>query len=388
MWTITHRRHNNNKAFFWLLLAAIILVGCGTSSQPEATTIPEANLPTQVATAAATALVTATPAATLEPTAAATPTTNSPLPSVPDSELYLDDRSDPIAVLTSLVNALNRHEYLRAYGYWEENAIDLPAYEPFAEGYAETSSIQLQTGPVYGGVAAGNTYFDVPTILIAETTAGETQSLVGCYRLHLGSPAAQGALPFRPLGIQSAQINQVATQAEAESLLGQQCLNENGQPNGQPLPAPTAAADDDISGSRYLDDRSNSVQVIRSYFNAVNRHEYVRAYDYWQNQAALPALDDFVAGYENTMSVQLVVGAETLDAGAGQLYSVVPVVLIAQTAAGQTETFAGCYTLHLSNPTIQATPPFQPWGIQSAEIHQVANESDSQQLLTQSCPGN
>lgn len=336
---------------------------------------------TSTAVPAPTSLATAVPTATIQPTSAP-PATLSPIPS---DEPYLDNRSDPIAVLDSQVNAINRREFLRAYSYWEEGAAGLPAYEQFAQGYAETTAVQLQTGTVYSGIAAGNIYFDVQVILTAQTTQGPSQAFVGCYRLHMGNPATQGALPFRPLGIQSAQINQVANEAEAQTRLAQQCLNENGQPNGTVFPIPPPPPPDDVSSANYIDDRSTGIAVIRSYFNAINRREYVRAYDYWQNQAGLGPLDDFIAGYEDTASVQLLTGVETGDAGAGQRYSQVPVVLIVQTTSGEMQTFAGCYTLHLSSPAIQTTPPFQPWGIQSAVIQQVSNGSDSQQLLAQGC---
>ena len=385
-----------------LVIWALILTGCNIIPQPEATaTAPQPTAMTPFATLSlgAGATMTASPTAvsptntaeaTLSPTntaeATLSPTATMPSPD-PEETIYLDDRSDPIAVLNSLVNAINRHEYLRAYSYWEENAIDLPPYEQFAQGYEETASVQLQTGMVYGGVAAGNTFYDVPVALLAQTEQGVTQTFTGCYRLHLGNPAIQGALPFRPLGIQSAQINQVDNNADIQSLLEQQCLNENEEPNGQPFPIPTPPAPEVVSADRYLDDRSNATQVMRSFVNAINRREYIRAYDYWENQAALGPLEDFISGYENTESVQLFTGTEITDAGAGQRYSQVPVVMIAQISGGEVQTFSGCYAFHLSSPAIQATPPFQPWGIQSATTRRVANGSDVDQLLAQACAG-
>ncbi len=384
---------------FWLMGSFLIAAGCTAPAQIESTATLQpatatvgAVIPTQMATAtppiapSPTNATDSTPVITAETTAGPT-TSVSPSP-VPSIESYLDDRSDAVTVLRSLVSAINRQEYVRAYSYWEENAVGLPSYDQFVQGYAETMSVSLQTGPVYGGVAAGNAYFDVPVILIAQTTEGTTQTFVGCYTLHLGSPAAQGALPFRPMAIQSAQIGQVANDVDLQTRLAEQCLNENGEHNGQPLPAATPPAPDDVSAGRYLDDRSDGVQVIRSYFNAVNLHEYVRAYDYWENQAALPALDAFIAGYQDTGSIQLAAGSAVSDAGAGQLYSQIPVVLTAQTAAGDTQRFAGCYTLHLGNPAMQGTPPFRPWGIRSADVRQVADDSDVQQLLAQGCAGN
>jgi len=287
-----------------------------------------------------------------------------------------------VALLQSLVNALNRHEYVRAYSYWEdpETSGNALSFEQFQAGYAQTAAVQIQIGTMNVGAAAGNTYWSVPTILTAQTTTGETQTFAGCYTLHLGSPAAQGALPFRPLAIQSAIVNQVDNNADTQSLLAQVCADSG----GQPIPAPTPSDPADVTANRYLDDRTNGTQVIRSYINAINLREYVRAYSYWQNPAntpGLPAFTDFVAGYEDTVSVQLYTGTETTDAGAGQWYYQVPVVLISELSSGETQTFAGCYVLHLSNPGIQGEPPFQSLGIQSANIQPVTNNGTIEQLM-------
>src|SRR5205809_8013387 len=77
------------------------------------------------------------------PSGEATATAQAPLgpPGRPvDASVYLDDRSDAAAVLSSYVNALNRHEYLRAYGYWEPEAAAsaLGSFDQFAQGFADT----------------------------------------------------------------------------------------------------------------------------------------------------------------------------------------------------------------------------------------------------------
>ena len=78
-------------------------------------------------------------------------------------------------------------------------------------------------------------------------------------------------------------------------------------------------------------------------------------------------------------------GKVTGDAGAGQRYYSVPVVLTARTSAGALQTFAGCYKLHLANPEIQAVLPFRPLAIQSAVVKQAANNADTAVLLGQAC---
>ncbi len=287
-------------------------------------------------------------------------------------QTYLDDRSNADTLMTSFVNALNRREYLRAYSYWEPTATQRPAYADFKSGYADTHSVHLDIGTVTGGVAAGNLYAAVPVTLIAQTSAGQTQTFVGCYLLHLGQPAIQGVPPFQPWGIRSANVSQVANGANTTSLMAQACQDQA----GSAMPAQPSTDPNDVSANRYLDDRSTAQELMRSFVNALNRREYVRAYSYWRPGAAqLQSFEQFQEGYSATQSVQLTLGTVTGDAGAGQLYYSVPVILNAQTPGGAPQTFLGCYVLHLAQPVIQDTPPYQPLAIQSANVRQVTDSS-------------
>ena len=98
----------------------------------------------------------------------------------------------------------------------------------------------------------------------------------------------------------------------------------------------------------------------------------------------LPNLDNFTQGYSTTQAVTVTLGTVTPDAGAGQFIRV-PATLIADQTDGTCQTFVGCYILHISNPDIQAAPPFQPLAIQSADVKQVANDADTQTLMNQMC---
>lgn len=294
---------------------------------------------------------------------------------------YLDDRSTPQGLMQSWASAINRHEFLRVYSYWEPGAPQLKPYSQFAAGYANTASVDLVVGTVTGDQGAGQLYYSVPVTLRARTTGGTLQTFVGCYVLHLSQPAIQGVPPFAPLAIRSANVQQVLNYANTTYLMTQAC-----QTVGQPLPPAPLPNPADISAGRYLDDRSDAVQVLRSLFNAVNRQEYVRAYSYWEPGAAgLAPYAQFTQGYAQTQSVQLVTGAVGSDAGAGQFYYKVPVTLTALTRQGVRQTFVGCYTLHQSNPQIQGTPPFRSIGIFSAKVVQVPNGSNTGGLMGQIC---
>jgi hypothetical protein len=157
----------------------------------------------------------------------------------------------------------------------------------------------------------------------------------------------------------------------------------------QIIAPPLAAAQGHSPEPGYQDDRSTPEAVIGSYFDAVNRREYTRAYYYWEPQAAatqLPPFDEFAAGYADTASVDLTLGDVGSGVGAGQLYFSVPVALVATQADGSIQTFVGCYILHLGRPQLQAVPPFQPLAIQRASVDQVDNDADTASLMAQSCP--
>jgi hypothetical protein len=90
-----------------------------------------------------------------------------------------------------------------------------------------------------------------------------------------------------------------------------------------------------------------AVEVVSSLLNAINRKEYVRAYSYWQDATAVGTYDSYAAGFSDTGSVTATFGTVTSDAGAGQFYYQVPVGMIVTTTTNNTQTFVGCYTLHL-----------------------------------------
>jgi hypothetical protein len=287
-----------------------------------------------------------------------------------NTNTYLDDRSTPQELMRSFVNSINHHEYVRTYSYWEQGAAQLPPFPQFEQGYANTQSVQLTIGTVHSDSGAGQVYYPVPVTIVSQLTNNTTETFVGCYTLHQSQPGIFGTPPFRGLAIQSAQAQQVANNANTAALMANACPPANGLPTVADVPSPQT----DISGSHYIDDRSDGVLVLRSLFNALNRKEYVRAYSYWEpSSPQLQPFNQFQQGYANTASVQLTTGTETTDAGAGQFYYNVPVVLVSKTTGNATQTFTGCYTLHLANPGIQGQPPFQPLAIRSGTINPVPN---------------
>jgi len=140
----------------------------------------------------------------------------------------------------------------------------------------------------------------------------------------------------------------------------------------------------------FYENRTDAVAALKSYYNAINRKEYDRAYSYF-NGAPHPAPDlvspfqQWVAGYAKTASVTLAVGPATADSGAGNIYSSVPTVVIAQGTDGSTSTFAGCYVLHRVNSGISLNPADELFSIYSAKLTPVPANVPLDTLLAQPC---
>jgi hypothetical protein len=149
-----------------------------------------------------------------------------------------------------------------------------------------------------------------------------------------------------------------------------------------------SALSQNVDGQEYIDDRSSGTQLIRSYFNAVDRREYARAYSYWEPGAAasqLPPFEEFAAGYADTAHADIVLGDVQTDVGAGQLYYLVPVGITAVATDGTVSSYVGCYQAHLARPQLQAVPPFHPMGIQRATVRALGADEDMTAALDDAC---
>ena len=115
----------------------------------------------------------------------------------------------------------------------------------------------------------------------------------------------------------------------------------------------------------YLDDRSNAESLIRSLYNALNLHQYARAYDYFSEP---PAKDfaSYARGYDNTEHVDVLVGESQADGAAGSTFYSVPTALRSKSKDGKFSYFAGCYTVRAINADQE--PPYKPLHINQAKL--------------------
>jgi hypothetical protein len=141
----------------------------------------------------------------------------------------------------------------------------------------------------------------------------------------------------------------------------------------------------------FYEDRTDPVRALLSYYNAINRKEYERAYSYFQGSPdnippdlAQP-YQQWVQGYANTTSVTVAVGHPELGAGAGNIYASMPVVLTATHTDGSRHVFAGCYVMHRVSDGISPDPNDELWSVNRATLSEVPENSNIDQLLTQNC---
>lgn len=131
----------------------------------------------------------------------------------------------------------------------------------------------------------------------------------------------------------------------------------------------------------YLDDRSDAASLMRSYYNAVNRQEYARAYGYFTEPPA--DYTAFAAGYADTASVELLLGEAVSEGAAGSVYTALPMAIRATDTAGETSVFAGCATIRQLQAAIQ-DPPFRPIQIDTA--HLSATDAAFEDAVPEVCP--
>ncbi|MAS35601.1 MAG: hypothetical protein CL610_16440 [Anaerolineaceae bacterium] len=130
---------------------------------------------------------------------------------------------------------------------------------------------------------------------------------------------------------------------------------------------------------------TSPVDLLASYYNAINRQEYPRAYGYWETPP--DPYNDFVNGFADTVRVQVIVEPPTfVDAAAGSQYVQVSTVLIADHSNGTQTTFVGCFTARRSNlQPLDVPEEALLWQLYNADIEQVSNNARIPTLLDEGC---
>jgi hypothetical protein len=140
----------------------------------------------------------------------------------------------------------------------------------------------------------------------------------------------------------------------------------------------------------FYEDRTDPAAALLSFYNAINRKEYQRAYGYFQgapnpDPSLAPPYAQWAQGYADTGAVTVAVGKVESDAGAGNIYASFPVVLTATHTNGNTQVFSGCYIMHRVNAGISPNPNDELWSINAARLAVAPANTSVDQLLAQTC---
>ena len=117
-------------------------------------------------------------------------------------------------------------------------------------------------------------------------------------------------------------------------------------------------------------DGSEAAEVVRRYYDAINRGDYAAAYHSWAEDggASRQTEAQFTAGFAETRSVRVLASDSILlEGAAGSQYATVPVTIEAIMHDGRKQHFVGSYTLRRSLVD-GATPAQRSWRINSARI--------------------
>jgi hypothetical protein len=139
----------------------------------------------------------------------------------------------------------------------------------------------------------------------------------------------------------------------------------------------------------YFEQKTEPAALLASYYNAIARREYDRAYNYWSSAPMGQTRAQFAAGFAQTSQFEVYVRVPARAEGAaGNLYADVPTLIFAQSSNGTVQTYIGCFTLHKANVPVGDNPRPDPnWDIRSASLKQV-NAAILTDLNTAACAEN
>lgn len=342
-----------------LFLALVGLPAClGVGTVPPATQTPTvvADTPTE----------TATPIP--EPTATPTPLTSTPTPATTtvtspttSPEPAYDDQTGPTSLLASYYNAINRRDYARAWSYWESPPSS--SYEAFVQGFADTGHVLLAVHPpTWFEGAAGSTYARVAVLMSATHNDGSRHNFLGCFvarRPNIGGPMGD-----HDWSLYEATVDPAPGNATDATLLSGAC---------------------DPEPETDYDYQASPVRLLASYYNAINRGEYARAWSYWETPPD-PSFEEFEAGFNDTESILLVVRPPIrFEGAADSAYTDIPVLLSATHTDGSRHNFVGCFVAR--RPNVEGPEVERVWSLFNAAIESAPGNTADVTLLNRACVG-
>ncbi len=251
-----------------------------------------------------------------------------------------DHPTTPERLIGSYVNALNRGDYDRAKSYWEPAAIPSPMAERSQKG---RSVIAIVRPPIIIHGAAGHLYSAVPTLWLEKENGTRTAWYV-CFTTH--------------------RINQPGNYWRIQSAEVTRAPNAGGWLFLKACPEVI----EDVGHLSKYNNATTPERLIASFFDAINRKDYLRAYSYLERPPF--SFDQFWRRYHNVKRIdpleRVPVWVKVTSRGR---YAKVHFLELVTYKSGRHRTYESCYTLHRSNQ------PGSPWKILHMHRHRVRNAS-------------
>ena len=272
-------------------------------------------------------------------------------------------------MITSYINAIDRKEYQRAYGYWHTPSQSLNDFE---KGYATTANVTATIASASGIDAATSQRRTLVSVVLDSThTDGSTARFSGCYVAWKTVPGVSSNPGDTNWHIEDATVSGADQSSSLAGLLAKGCDSYKDRVEN--------------FGQAY-DDQSGSLNVVLSLYDALNRQDYKRAYGYWEQ--APSSYTDFAAGYADTASAVVTTGTPTgKGAAAGSVYEDIPVVVTGTLKDGTVQRYSGCYVARKSDIPTDGTadPSSNPWKIYSGKLTQAGSSNSAATLLASAC---
>jgi hypothetical protein len=112
--------------------------------------------------------------------------------------------------------------------------------------------------------------------------------------------------------------------------------------------------------------------LVASYYNAISRGEYGRAYHYWETAPNNQTEAQFAAGFSDTFGAQAIVRLPIFTGVAtGHEYASIPTLVIGTRLNDSIVLYTGCFVAHKVNvPVGNATEPDPNWRLQTGNLRQ------------------
>jgi hypothetical protein len=130
-----------------------------------------------------------------------------------------------------------------------------------------------------------------------------------------------------------------------------------------------------------FEDRTGPTSLLASYYNAISRREFARAWAYWESPPS-PSYEALVRGLFDAASVRLAVCPPIWFEGtAGSTYSEVSALVTSIGADGRRDHFVGCYVARRSS--VEGPDATPVWSLHDASVRPTpGNSSDALQLAS------